>query len=71
MLQVVDALLMTAGAAASLGLLILLAGLRRVFSVAPALTPLSEQEPLPEHCSLTVVIPVSYTHLTLPTICSV
>jgi len=57
MLQAVDALLITAGGAASLGLLILLAGLRRVFAVAPALTPLAEQEPLPEHCSLTVVIP--------------
>ena len=57
MLQAVGALLITGGGAASIGLLILLAGLRRVFSVAPALTPLSEQEPLPEHCSLTVIIP--------------
>ncbi|WP_296444804.1 glycosyltransferase family 2 protein [Vulcanococcus sp.] len=50
------ALLVASAAAACLGLLILLAGLQRVFAVAPRLQPLPSQQPLPAD-SLTVVIP--------------
>ena len=50
------ALLVATAAAACLGLLILLAGLQRVFAVAPRLQPLPSQQPLSAD-SLTVVIP--------------
>ncbi len=50
------ALLVAIAAAACLGLLILLAGLQRVFAVAPRLQPLPSQPQLPAE-SLTVVIP--------------
>ena len=50
------ALLVATAAAACLGLLILLAGLQRVFAVAPRLQLLPSQQPLPAD-SLTVVIP--------------
>jgi GT2 family glycosyltransferase len=50
------ALLVALAAAACFGLLILLAGLQRVFAVAPRLQPLPSQQPFPAD-SLTVVIP--------------
>jgi glycosyltransferase involved in cell wall biosynthesis len=50
------ALLVALAAAACFGLLILLAGLQRVFAVAPRLQPMPSQQPFPAD-SLTVVIP--------------
>jgi glycosyltransferase involved in cell wall biosynthesis len=50
------ALLVALAAAACFGLLILLAGLQRVFAVAPRLQPPPSQQPFPAD-SLTVVIP--------------
>jgi GT2 family glycosyltransferase len=52
----IPALLVALAAAACLGLLILLAGLQRVFAVAPRLQPLPAQQALPAD-TLTVVIP--------------
>ena len=57
MVQALDGLLMAAGAASCLGLIILLAGLRRVFAVAPMLNTLAADDQPPQGCSLTVVIP--------------
>jgi cellulose synthase/poly-beta-1,6-N-acetylglucosamine synthase-like glycosyltransferase len=52
----IPALLVALAAAACLGLLILLAGLQRVFAVAPRLQPLPAQQALPAD-TLTIVIP--------------